>query len=87
MFCKKDILRNFTKFAGVRVSFLIKFIEKETLAHVFSCEFFEISKNTLFYRTPLVAVSGDRKEFQIRKNDKIYSILQLSKSSWKNQRF
>ena len=31
------------------------FIKKETLARVFSCEFFEISKNTFFYRTPLVA--------------------------------
>ena len=31
------------------------FIKKETLAQVFSCEFYEISKNTFFYRTPLVA--------------------------------
>ena len=31
------------------------FIKKETLAQVFSCEFFEISKNTFFHRTPLVA--------------------------------
>ena len=28
------------------------FIKKETLAQVFSCEFYEISKNT-FHRTPL----------------------------------
>ena len=28
---------------------------KETLAQVFSCEFCEISKNSFFYRTPLVA--------------------------------
>ena len=47
----------------VRVSFLIKlqaaciFIKKETLAQVFFCEFWEISKNTFFYRTPLVAAS------------------------------
>ena len=35
------------------------FIKKETLAQVqvFSCEFFEISKNTFFYRTPPVAAS------------------------------
>ena len=33
------------------------FIEKETLAQVFSCEFCEISKNTFFYRTPPVAAS------------------------------
>ena len=33
------------------------FIKKETLAQVFSCEFCEISKNTFFYRSPLVAAS------------------------------
>ena len=32
--------------------------EKETLAQVFSCEFCEISNNTFFYRTPLVAASA-----------------------------
>ena len=31
------------------------FIKNETLAQVFSCEFCEISKNTFFYRTPLMA--------------------------------
>ena len=40
-----------------RVPFLIKFIKKETLAHVFSFEFCEISKDTFFYRTHLVAAS------------------------------
>ena len=34
------------------------FIKKETLAQVFSREFSEISKNTFFYRTPLVAASA-----------------------------
>ena len=33
------------------------FIKKETLAQMFSCEFCEISKNTFFYRTRLVAAS------------------------------
>ena len=33
------------------------FIKKDTLAQVFPCEFCEISKNTLFYRIPLVAAS------------------------------
>ena len=33
------------------------FIKKETLAQVLSCEFCEISKNTFFYRTLLVAAS------------------------------
>ena len=56
LFCKKGVLRNFTKFTVkqlCRVSFLIKlqacnFIEKETPPQVFSCEFFEISKNIFF---------------------------------------
>ena len=33
------------------------FIKKEILAQVFSCEFREISNNTFFHRTPLVAAS------------------------------
>ena len=33
------------------------FIKKETLARLFSCEFCEISKNTFFYRTPLLTAS------------------------------
>ena len=32
----------------------------ESPAQVFSCEFFEISKNTFFYRKPLVAAFEDR---------------------------
>ena len=47
-----------------RVSFLIKlqakvcnFIKKKTLAQVFFCEFYEISKNNFLHRTPLVAAS------------------------------
>ena len=55
---KKGVLRNYTKITGKHLRqspFLINFIKKETLAQVFSCEFFEISKNTFSYRTPLVA--------------------------------
>ena len=33
------------------------FIKKETLAHVFSCEFCEIFKNAFLYRTPPMAAS------------------------------
>ena len=36
------------------------FIKKEALAQTFSCEFCEISDNTLFNRTLLVAVSDNR---------------------------
>ena len=44
-----------------RVSFLIKLqarglIKKEDLAQLFSCEFCEISKNTLFYRKPFLSL-------------------------------
>ena len=44
---KLDVPRNFAKFK-----------ENTRKAHVFSCEFCEISKNTFSYRTPLVAASG-----------------------------
>ena len=70
VFCRKrcflKIPQNSQENACARVSFLIKlqasasacnFIKKETLAHVFSCEFCEISKNTFSYRTPPVAAS------------------------------
>ena len=44
-----EISQNSRKNTSFRVSFLIKFfIEKETLAQVFSCEFCEISKNAFF---------------------------------------
>ena len=33
------------------------FIKNETLAQVFSCEFYETSKNTFLHRTPLMAAS------------------------------
>ena len=49
VFCRKGVLRNFTKFKGKHlctVFILINFIKKETLAQVFSCEIYEISKNT-----------------------------------------
>ena len=50
-----EILQNSQENNCARVSFF--FIKKETLAQVFSCEFCEISKNTFYYRTPLVAAS------------------------------
>ena len=68
MFCKKGVLRNFTKFLGKHLSqslFFNKvaglrpqaynFIKKESLPQVFSCEFCKISKNTYSYRRPPVA--------------------------------
>ena len=40
------------------------FIKRETLAQVFSNKFRETSKNTFYYRTPLVAVSGSPYQLQ-----------------------
>ena len=67
VFCEKNVLRNFTKFTGKHLCqslFFNKvadsacnFIKKETLAQAFSYEFCEVSKNTFFYRTPLLAAS------------------------------
>ena len=65
---KKGGLTNFGKFTGKhlchslffnKVSGLAcNFIKKETLAQVFSCQFWEISKNTFFQRTHMVAASA-----------------------------
>ena len=49
--CKKlflEISQNSQEKTCARVSFLMKFIKKETLAQVFSYEFCEIFKNTFF---------------------------------------
>ena len=61
-----EIWQNSLENTCSRVSFLIKlqneacnFIKKETLAQVFSCEFFETSRNTCSYRKPPVAPFGD----------------------------
>ena len=43
---RKGALRNFTKFTGKHLA--CNFIKKETLAQEFSCEFCEISRNTIF---------------------------------------
>ena len=54
-FVKKVFLefsQNSQENACARVSFLIKL-----QAQVFSCEFYKISKNIFFHRTPLVAAS------------------------------
>ena len=61
MFCKKRALRNFPKCTGKDLcqSFFFNnnFTKKETLAQVFSCDLYEISKNTFSYKTPPVAAS------------------------------
>ena len=60
VFCKKAVLRDFAKFTRKHLCqslFLKKFIKKETLAQVFSLEFYEISRNTVFSRTHQVTPS------------------------------
>ena len=67
VFCKKGVLS--AKFTGKHLCqspFFNKvedlqacnFIKKETVAQVFSCEFCEISKNTFYYRTRMVAATA-----------------------------
>ena len=46
LFCKRDVLKNFAKFAGVSSGTRV------------SCEFCDILKNTFFRRTPEVAAYG-----------------------------
>ena len=61
VFYKKRVLKNFAKFTGKHLChslFFNKVVGGESLAQVFSYEFCEISKNTFFYSTPLVAVFG-----------------------------
>ena len=53
-----EISENSQENIFVIVSFLIK---KETLAQVFSCEFFEISKNTFSFRIPPVTASEKKR--------------------------
>ena len=60
---RKGVRRNFVIFTGKHLcqslffDKVANFIEIETLAQIFSCEFCEISKNTFFHRTPLGAAS------------------------------
>ena len=51
-YCKKQCLIEWKKWPEA-----CNFIKKETLVQLFSCEFCEISKNTFYHRTPLVAAS------------------------------
>ena len=66
VFCKKGALGKFTIFTGKHLcqSFFFNketcnFIKKVTLAQAFACEFCEISMNTFFHRTALVAASAN----------------------------
>ena len=62
VFCKKGVLRNLQENSQENTCARVSF-----LAQVFSYELGEISKNTFFYRTPLVAASK-RSSYNVRKN-------------------
>ena len=88
----KGVLRNFTKFTEKHLHQCLffhkvaskfkgkceacKFIEKETLAQMLSCEFYEISKNTFPYRKHLVAASA--KAFNKSVNYVMFSLFSFS---------
>ena len=84
MFYKNGVLRNFSKFAGKHLVY--NFIKKETLAQVFSCEFFEISKNTFLYRTPPVVASDispkDKSHYHLRAEHDAWSAPAILKNSF-----
>ena len=65
---KKGVLKKFAKFTGRHLCQSIFFnkvadlrpatlLKKETLAHVFSCEFYKMSKSIFAYRALLVTAS------------------------------
>ena len=58
---KKSVLKNIGKFTVNHLcqNFFLIELQAWTLVQVFSCEFCEISRNTFFYRTPLVAASAN----------------------------
>ena len=61
-----EISQNPQEITCARASFLIKFIKKETLEQVFSCEFCEISRNIFSYRTARVAASDINNMYNVR---------------------
>ena len=88
---EKGALRNFSKSTGKHLCqshFLIKlqakackFMKKKALAQVFSWEFYNISQNTISYRTPLVADSDNRLQ------SKLTSLIWKTQNSAKIDKF
>ena len=64
-----------------------KFIKKEALAQVFSCEFWEISKNTFFHRTPPVAAFSKFIAHIVKKITHWKKVIQSFGTSHKVQNF
>ena len=81
VFCKKGVLRNFSKFTGKHLCQGLFFNKVAGL--VFSCEFWEISNNTFFYRTPLVATSENYTMHEIgRAISREFRILRCSHANY-----
>ena len=58
MFFKIGVLKNFEMFSGKHLCRSLFFsYEKETPTQVLSCEYYEVFKNSFFYRTPRVCAS------------------------------
>ena len=76
--CRKTpVLQSlFSKVAGLEG---YNSIEKRPHTQVFSCEYWEIFKDTLFYRTPLVAASGIEAIFLVCDT---YTTLKIYKIVW-----
>ena len=64
-----EISHNSQENTCARVSYLIKFIKKETLAQMFSSEFCGISKNTLFTEHLRATASDNLKKIIQRNTD------------------
>ena len=77
-----EMSQNWQENTCARDYFLIKFIKKETLTQVSSCKFCDISKNTSFHRTPLVAASEVVKKICF----KLFRILQIEYIKYKKQK-
>ena len=86
VFCKKGVLKDFTKFTEKHLCQSLFFnkvagLRPGTLIHVVFCEFCEILKNTFFYRTPVAAASVCNKDsFLISTVEMFSSVLKFKKS-------
>ena len=81
VFCKKDVLKNFSKFTRKHLCQSLFFNKVAGL--VFSCEFWEISNNTFLYKTPLVAASENYTMHEIgRAISREFRILRCSHANY-----
>ena len=88
VFCKKGVRRNFAKLTGKHLCQKLFFDKvaslKDSLVQLFSCEFCETSKNTVFYRTRPVAASTFKRWY---KYQSAIAKSHLNYGQWKLQVF